>query len=96
MTRSSPAPEELGERSEADRSSAPVAFVFLLLRDCLAARRVVAGLTASIKLHAPDWLTHYEWLSFWPRAHAAPECARLRLGADGGPRASRSGCCRAC
>ena len=58
------APEELGERSEADRSSAPVAFVFFCCAIVWLLVASVAGLTASIKLHAPDWLTQYEWLSF--------------------------------
>lgn len=55
---------ELQARAEADASTTPVvlfffscAFVWLLLAS-------LAGLTASIKLHEPDWLTQAAWLSF--------------------------------
>src|SRR5262245_43834600 len=58
------APVEFAERTEADRSSAPVTFIFLCCAIVWLLVASAAGLTASIKLHSPDWLTQYEWLSF--------------------------------
>ena len=55
---------ELSARTESDRSSAVVVFVFLLSAVVWLLVASGAGLTASIKLHEPDWLTQYEWLSF--------------------------------
>jgi cytochrome c oxidase cbb3-type subunit 1 len=55
---------ELEERIEADKSTAFVAFVFL---SCAVVWLLVAsagGLISSIKLHEPDWLTGYAWLTF--------------------------------
>jgi cytochrome c oxidase cbb3-type subunit I len=55
---------ELAHRAAADRSSATVAFVFFT---CALGWLIVgsfAGLISSIKLHNPDWLTRYEWLTF--------------------------------
>jgi cytochrome c oxidase cbb3-type subunit I len=55
---------ELAQRAQADRSSATVTFVFL---SCAIGWLLVgsaAGLISSIKLHEPDWLTSYEWLTF--------------------------------
>lgn len=55
---------ELRERAEADRSSAFVVFIFL---SCAVVWLIVgslAGLTSSLKLHEPDWLTGQAWLSF--------------------------------
>src|SRR5262245_47737284 len=55
------APVEFAERTEADRSSAPVTFIFLCCAIVWLLVASFAGLTASIKLHSPDWLVQYEW-----------------------------------
>jgi cytochrome c oxidase cbb3-type subunit 1 len=55
---------ELAERTAADRSSAPVVFIFLCCSIVWLLVASFAGLTASIKLHSPDWLGDYEWLTF--------------------------------
>jgi len=55
---------ELAQRAQADRSSATVAFVFLSCAIGWLVLGSFAGLIASIKLHEPDWLTSYEWLTF--------------------------------
>lgn len=55
---------ELEERTVADRSSAPVTFIFLCCAIVWLLVASFAGLTASIKLHSPDWLAEYEWLTF--------------------------------
>jgi len=55
---------ELAERLEADRSSAFVCFVFLSCAVVWLVVASLAGLTSSIKLHEPDWLTNYAWLTF--------------------------------
>jgi cytochrome c oxidase cbb3-type subunit I len=55
---------ELAQRARADRSSVTVAFVFLSCATGWLLLRSFAGLIASIKLHEPDWLTDYEWLTF--------------------------------
>lgn len=55
---------ELTARIVADQSSALPAFVFL---SCAVVWLVVlsaAGLISSIKLHEPDWLNQYAWLTF--------------------------------
>jgi cytochrome c oxidase cbb3-type subunit I len=55
---------EMAARIAADQSSALPAFVFL---SCAIVWLVVlsaAGLVSSIKLHEPDWLTQYAWLTF--------------------------------
>src|SRR5262245_25589020 len=57
-------PQELAARAAADESSRLLTFVFM---GCSILWLIVAsltGLTASIKLHSPDWLGAYEWLSF--------------------------------
>lgn len=58
------ADEELKQRARADASTAPLvlfllccAFVWLLVASA-------AGITASIKLHEPDWLNAQAWLTF--------------------------------
>ena len=55
---------ELAARIVADQSSALPAFVFL---SCAVVWLIVlsaAGLISSIKLHEPDWLNQYAWLTF--------------------------------
>jgi cytochrome c oxidase cbb3-type subunit 1 len=56
--------DELRDRARADASTAPV--VFFLFCSAVAWLLVAsfAGLTASVKLHAPDWLADTAWLSF--------------------------------
>jgi len=56
--------DELLQRAHADRSSATVTFVFLSCAIGWLILGSFAGLTASIKLHNPDWLAGYEWLTF--------------------------------
>ncbi len=51
-------------REEADRSSAPVVFLFICCAMVWLLVASVAGLTASIKLHEPDLLASVPWLSF--------------------------------
>jgi cytochrome c oxidase cbb3-type subunit I len=55
---------DLSQRADADRSSATVTFVFLSCAIGWLLLGSFAGLIASIKLHEPDWLTSYEWLTF--------------------------------
>lgn len=55
---------ELRERARADASTAPVVFFFLCCSFAWLAVASAAGLTASIKLHEPDWLVQQAWLSF--------------------------------
>jgi len=55
---------ELQERLQADRSTAFVAFVFLSCAVVWLVLASLAGLTSSIKLHEPDWLAQYAWLTF--------------------------------
>lgn len=55
---------ELAARIRADRSTASVAFVFLSCAVAWLVLASVAGLTSSIKLHEPDWLTAQSWLTF--------------------------------
>jgi cytochrome c oxidase cbb3-type subunit 1 len=49
---------------EADHSTAPVAFVFLSAAVLWLIIGSLAGLMASFKLHSPDTLAQYAWLSF--------------------------------
>lgn len=55
---------ELESRVAADRSTSTVTFIFLACAVVWLIAASLAGLTASIKLHAPDWLTAQEWLTF--------------------------------
>ncbi|MCC4117637.1 cbb3-type cytochrome c oxidase subunit I [Aromatoleum toluclasticum] len=55
---------ELQARLAADASSARPAFVLLGFAVFWLLVASLAGLTSSIKLHEPDWLTQYAWLSF--------------------------------
>src|SRR5216683_1722717 len=56
--------DELLQRAEADRSSSTVTFVFLSCAIGWLLLGSFAGLISSIKLHSPDWLAGYEWLTF--------------------------------
>lgn len=62
----SPRPDEaeLLARVRADASSAQVVFFFYCCAFVWLLVASAAGLTASIKLHSPDWLTSEAWLSF--------------------------------
>ncbi|KAA0910359.1 cbb3-type cytochrome c oxidase subunit I [Pusillimonas sp. ANT_WB101] len=55
---------ELAARVEADQSSAWVVFVFLSCAVVWLIFASAAGLISSIKLHSPDFLTEYAWLTF--------------------------------
>jgi cytochrome c oxidase cbb3-type subunit 1 len=55
---------QLELRAEADRSSAFVCFMFLSCAVVWLVAGSLAGLTSSIKLHEPDWLTQQAWLTF--------------------------------
>ena len=55
---------ELSDRIDADRSSAFPVFMFIAFACLWLLVGSAAGLTASIKLHAPDWLTGDAWLGF--------------------------------
>jgi cytochrome c oxidase cbb3-type subunit 1 len=55
---------ELAQRAEADRSSATVTFVFLSCAIGWLLLGSFAGLISSIKMHNPDWLSGYAWLTF--------------------------------
>lgn len=59
-----PDAKELQARIAADASSARPAFVLLGFAVFWLLVASLAGLTGSIKLHEPDWLTQYAWLSF--------------------------------
>lgn len=55
---------ELLQRAEADASSAPLVFFFFCCAFAWLLVASAAGLTASIKLHEPDWLANQAWLTF--------------------------------
>jgi cytochrome c oxidase cbb3-type subunit 1 len=55
---------ELEARANADRSTSTVTFVFLGCAVVWLVAASLAGLTASLKMHWPDWLAAYEWLTF--------------------------------
>lgn len=55
---------ELASRAKADASSAPLVFFFFCCAFVWLLVASAAGLTASIKLHEPDWLNTYAWLTF--------------------------------
>lgn len=65
-----PAPTHAADASDmqarviADRSSAFPVFMFAAFACLWLLLGSLAGLTASIKLHQPDWLTQYAWLTF--------------------------------
>ncbi len=56
--------EELVDRARADASTGPLVFAFFVCAFVWLLVASAAGLTASIKLHAPDWLTDQAWLTF--------------------------------
>jgi cytochrome c oxidase cbb3-type subunit I len=56
--------EELAQRARADASTAPLVFFFICCAFAWLLVASAAGLTASIKLHEPDWLTGQAWLTF--------------------------------
>lgn len=55
---------ELQDRVDADRSTAHVAFVLLACSVGWLLLASLAGLLSSYKLHEPDFLTQYAWLTF--------------------------------
>jgi cytochrome c oxidase cbb3-type subunit I len=55
---------ELHDRIAADRSSAFPVFMFVAFACFWLVLGSLAGLTSSIKLHQPDWLTDQAWLTF--------------------------------
>ena len=57
-------PRELAQRIEADRSSAFPVFMFIAFAILWLVLGSVAGLTASLKLHMPDWLVGEAWQTF--------------------------------
>ena len=57
-------PHEIAERAAADASTGPLIFFFYCCSIVWLLVASVAGLTASIKLHDPDWLTSQQWLTF--------------------------------
>lgn len=58
------ADQELVERAQADASTGPLVFFFFCCAFAWLLVASAAGFTASIKLHEPDWLTQYAWLTF--------------------------------
>lgn len=59
-----PGPQALAQRIAADRSSAFPVFMFIAFACLWLLLGSVAGLTASLKLHMPDWLTGEAWQTF--------------------------------
>ncbi len=55
---------ELGDRISSDRSTAFPVFMFVTFACLWLVVGSLAGLISSIKLHEPDWLTNYAWLTF--------------------------------
>lgn len=56
--------DEIAVRVEADRSSAFPVFMFIAFACFWLLVGSVAGVIASVKLHAPDWLVNEAWLTF--------------------------------
>ena len=56
--------EDLRARAEADKSSSLVVGICLTLAVIWLLIASVAGLVSSVKLHSPDWLAQYSWLTF--------------------------------
>jgi len=71
---------ELADRIAADRSSALAAFIFLMLGVVWLVIGSLAGLTASLKLHMPDWLAAYAPLTFGRHPRGSSEHGRLTVG----------------
>ena len=57
-------PAELQDRIMSDQSSAFPVFMFIAFACFWLLLGSVAGLTSSLKLHQPDWLTQQAWLTF--------------------------------
>ena len=57
-------PHEIADRAEAVASTGPLIFFFYCCAMVWLLVASAAGLTASIKLHDPDWLTSQQWLTF--------------------------------
>ena len=55
---------EIAERAHADESTRPVVFFFFACAVVWLLVASAAGLTASLKLHEPDWLVQQAWLTF--------------------------------
>lgn len=55
---------ELADRIRADASTAPLVFFFFCCAMLWLLVASAAGLTASIKLHEPDWMAQQAWLTF--------------------------------
>ena len=55
---------EMAERARADASTAPLVFFMFCCAIVWLLVASAAGLTASIKLHEPDWLVQQAWLTF--------------------------------
>jgi len=55
---------EIAARAEADASTAPLVFFMFCCAIVWLVLASAAGLTASLKLHWPDWLTQQGWLTF--------------------------------
>ena len=56
--------DELVERARADASTGPLVFFFFCCAIVWLLVASAAGLTASIKLHEPDWMVQQAWLTF--------------------------------
>lgn len=56
--------DEIEARIEADKSSSLVVGICLTLSVMWLVLASIAGLISSIKLHSPDWLVQYGWLTF--------------------------------
>ncbi len=56
--------EELVARADADSSSSLVVGICFTLAVIFLVLASVAGLISSIKLHSPDWLVQFSWLTF--------------------------------
>ena len=56
--------DELVERARADASTGPLVFFFFCCAIVWLLVASAAGLTASIKLHQPDWMVQQAWLTF--------------------------------
>jgi len=58
------AARELEERAQADASTGPLVLFFFACAVVWLLVASAAGLTASLKLHEPDWLVQQAWLTF--------------------------------
>lgn len=57
-------PQQLDDRIETDRSTAFPAFTFIAFAMMWLVLGSTAGLTASLKLHWPDWMVSEAWMTF--------------------------------